>query len=101
MLTHRGAEARLGRLLLQLTAGRGRVEAKDAGEVALQVSHKELAEMAAMSRAHVTVTLGKLRQRSLIRYGRNPSLVVNPSSLERYLARGPRARKPVAGVKPM
>jgi CRP/FNR family transcriptional regulator, cyclic AMP receptor protein len=98
MLTHRGAEARLGRLLLQLTAGRGRVEAKDAGEVALQVSHKELAEMAAMSRAHVTVTLGKLRQRSLIRYGRNRSLVVNPSSLERYLARGPRARKPVSGV---
>jgi CRP/FNR family cyclic AMP-dependent transcriptional regulator len=98
MLTHRGAEARLGRLLLQLTAGRGRVETKDAGEVALQVSHKELAEMAAMSRAHVTVTLGKLRQRSLIRYGRNRLLVVNPSLLERYLAGGRRARNPVPGA---
>jgi CRP/FNR family transcriptional regulator, cyclic AMP receptor protein len=98
MLAHRGAEARLGRLLLQLTARRGRVETKGAGEVALQVSHKELAEMAAMSRAHVTVTLGKLRQRSLIRYGRNLSTVVNPRSLEQYLARGPRARNPVSGA---
>jgi hypothetical protein len=54
----------------------------------LQVSHQELAEMAAMSRAHVTVTLGKLRKGRLIRYGRNRSLVVNPSLLERYLAGG-------------
>jgi CRP/FNR family transcriptional regulator, cyclic AMP receptor protein len=90
MLAHRGAEARLGRLLLQLTARRGRAE--DSGEVALQVSHDELAQMAAMSRAHVTVTLGKLRQRSVIRYGRNRSLVVNPTSLERYLAGSAKAR---------
>ena len=98
MLSHRGAEARLGRLLLQLTARRGRVEPDDAGEVALKVSHQELAEMAAMTRAHVTVTLGKLRKGRLIRYGRNRSLVVNPSALERYLAGGARARHPVSGA---
>jgi CRP/FNR family transcriptional regulator, cyclic AMP receptor protein len=97
MLSHRGAEARLGRLLLQLVARRGRIETKFAGEVTLQVSHQELAEMAAMSRAHVTVTLGRLRKGRLIRYGRNRSLVVNPSLLEQYLARGARARYPVSG----
>jgi CRP-like cAMP-binding protein len=98
MLSYRGAEARIGRLLLQLTARRGRAETKDSAEVTLQVSHQELAEMAAMSRAHVTVTLGKLRKGRLIRYGRNRSLVVNPSSLEQHLARGARTQLPVSGA---
>ncbi len=81
VLTHRGAEARLGHLLLQLANARGTHE----GKVVLYVSHAELAQMAAMSRAHVTVTLGKFRQRGVVQYARNRPLVVNVPVLKAHV----------------
>lgn len=85
ILTYRGAEERLGRLLLQLATTRGRSKPQVEGQVTLHVSHDELAQMAAMSRPHVTVTMGKLRDRGLLRYERNQPLMVNVSALNFYL----------------
>lgn len=81
LLAHRGANDRLGRLLIQIATTPGEGE----GEVVLHVSHDELAQMAAMSRAHVTVTMGKFRRQGLVRYERNRPLVVNVPALKAYL----------------
>lgn len=86
ILTYRGAEERLGRLLLQLAATRGKSTPRRESQVILHVSHDELAQMAAMSRSHVTVTMGKLRSRGLVQYERNQPLMVNVSALNAYLA---------------
>lgn len=85
VLAHRGAEARLGSLLLQLASERrhgigGREKA------VLHASHDEIAQMAAMSRSHVTVTMGQLRSRGLVEYDRTRPLVVDVDRLAAYLA---------------
>lgn len=85
VLAHRGAEERLGRLLLQLAGSRGKASAEGKGEVALPVSHEELAQMAAMSRPHVTITMGGFRRRGLVRYGRGRPLVVDVPALKSFL----------------
>ena len=67
VMAHRGAEQRLGRLLLRLATSRGRkgpVGLRDT--VTVSVSHSELAEFAGMSRPHVTVTTGRLCRRGLV-----------------------------------
>jgi len=56
VLAYRGAEERLGRLLLSLASSSERETGDDSGEITLPISHEELAQMAAMSRAHTTVT---------------------------------------------
>jgi len=85
VLAHRGAEDRLGRLLLQLAAPPGQQHTEGTNEVPLHIGHEELAKMAAMNRSHVSVTMGKLRQRGLVRYERNRPLVVDVPSLTAYL----------------
>ncbi|MBA3569807.1 MAG: helix-turn-helix domain-containing protein [Pyrinomonadaceae bacterium] len=55
--------------------------------IQLSVSHDELAKMAAMSRPHVTVTMGAFRRRGLVRYGRNCPLGVNVEALTKHLNR--------------
>lgn len=51
----------------------------------LPVSHDDLAQMAAMSRPHVTVTMGRLRRQGLVRYGRGQALAVNVPALKSFL----------------
>jgi CRP/FNR family cyclic AMP-dependent transcriptional regulator len=86
VFAHRGAEQRLGRLMLRLgMSGGGRLDRKDT--VTLSVSHKELAQIAGMSRSHVTVTMGRLRRRGLVRYQREGPLRVDVSALTAYLGR--------------
>lgn len=85
VLAHRGAEERLGRLLLQLAAPPGQQHTEGMNEVPLHVGHEELAKMSAMNRSHVTVTMGKLRKRGLVRYERNRPLVVDVPALTAYL----------------
>jgi CRP/FNR family transcriptional regulator len=77
ILAYRSADERLSRLLLQLAEMRGHPHCAFPGPVTLRVSHDELAQTAAMSRAHVTVTMGKLRDLGLVSYDRNQPLVVN------------------------
>lgn len=84
ILAFRSAEDRIGWLLVQLAESSG----ETGGTVELQTSHKELAQMAAMSRSHVTVTLGNFRRRNLIDYGRNLPFKVNLSALKEFLIDG-------------
>ena len=85
VLSHRGAEQRLGRLMLRLGTSGGRIDRRDT--VTLSVSHNELARMAGMSRSNVTVTLGRLRRRGLVRYQRQGPLRVDVQALTVYLGR--------------
>ncbi|MBA4182503.1 MAG: Crp/Fnr family transcriptional regulator [Acidobacteria bacterium] len=84
-LAYRGAEERLGRVLLHIAATRGKPSDAFSGQTVLPVSHDELAQMAAMSRPHVTVTMGKLRRRGLVQYERNKPLTVDTEALNIYL----------------
>jgi CRP/FNR family transcriptional regulator len=88
VFAHRGAEQRLGRLMLRL----GRSAALDRhvvrrDTVTLSLSHEELARMAGMTRSHVTTTLGRLRRRGLVRYRREGPLRVDVPALTIYLGR--------------
>ncbi len=86
ILTYRGAEDRLGHLLLDLGHSRGEpVNESDA--VRVPITHDHLAQMTAMSRSHVTVTMGSFRRAGLVRYRRDQPLVVDLSALRRYLER--------------
>lgn len=92
VLAHRGAQERLGRLLLQL-AGKVPQNSKGTREVVVHATHVELARMAAMSRPHVTVTLGHFRDQRLIRYGRRAPLVVRREALTTYLEKALRTAR--------
>lgn len=85
ILTYRGAEERLGRLLLQLSKTRGLANSQVEGQVILHTSHDELAQLAAMSRSHVTVTMGRFRSQGLVQYDRHQPLVVNAAALNAHL----------------
>jgi CRP/FNR family cyclic AMP-dependent transcriptional regulator len=86
ILAHRGAQERVGRLLLQLAAKLRRHGDKRQEKVTLRTSHVDLAKLAAMSRSHVTVTLGRFRRSHLVEYVRNRGLiVVNVPALTAYL----------------
>jgi CRP-like cAMP-binding protein len=87
VLAYRGAEERLGRLLLTPASSQSKKEGDDgdATEITLPVSHEELAQMAAMSRAHTTVTMGKFRQRGVVRYKRGQPVIVDVQALAKYL----------------
>lgn len=85
ILMYRGADERLCRLLLQLAEMRGHPHKAIHGPVTLHISHDELAQTAAMSRAHVTVTMGKLRELGLISYDRNRPLIVDMPRLAAHI----------------
>jgi len=89
ILAERDAELRIAGLLLHLTrkegGGRG-------ARRAIYLSHAQIARMAAMSRSHTTVVLGRLRERGLLTYAPNRPLVVDLEALDALLRathRGP------------
>jgi len=55
------------------------------GVITIPISHNELAQMAAMSRPHVSVTMKKLRESGFVDYGRNRPLMVNVPVLRKHL----------------
>src|SRR6185503_4436561 len=82
VMAHRGAEQRLGRLLLRLATSRGRKGSAGVKDtVTVSVSHNELAQLAGMSRPHVTVTMGRLRRRRFVQYDREGPVRVEVKSL--------------------
>ena len=87
MLAQRGAQDRVGLLLLQLAAKVTKAAGKTQKAVQVRKTHGELASLAAMSRAHVTVTLGLFRRDRLIQYERGSALTVNVPALTAYMAR--------------
>ncbi len=84
ILTYRSANDRLGHLLLDLGQSRG-APVKASDDTAIPVTHDQLAQMAAMSRSHVTVTMVSFRKAGLLQYGRDQPLVIHLSALRRYL----------------
>ena len=88
VMAHRGAEQRLGRLLLRLASSPGRKGSLGVRDtVAVSVSQNELAQLAGMSRPHVTVTMGRLRSRRLVQYERESLVRVDVTGLTEYLGR--------------
>jgi CRP-like cAMP-binding protein len=88
VMAHRGAEQRLGRLLLRLASSPGRKGSLGMRDtVAISVSQNELAQLAGMSRPHVTVTMGRLRSRRLVQYERESLVRVDVTGLTEYLGR--------------
>lgn len=77
-LAYRGAEETLGRVLLHIASTRGKPSGELENQTILPVSHEELAQMAAVSRPHVTVTMGKLRRLGLVNYERNKPWRLTP-----------------------
>jgi CRP-like cAMP-binding protein len=57
----------------------------------VHLNHEELALMTAMSRSHVSVTMGKLRKLGLIDYGRDTPLRVKIEPLQAFVMK-PRLR---------
>ena len=88
VMAHRGAEQRLGRLLLRLASSPGRKGSLGMRDtVAVSVSQNELAQLAGMSRPHVTVTMGRLRSRRLVQYERESLVRIDVTGLTEYLGR--------------
>lgn len=86
VLAYRGAEERLGGLLLNLASSKGEKEnSGNSTAVSLAVSHEDLAQMAAMSRAHTTVTMGKFRKLGIVRYRRGQPVVIDVAALTKFL----------------
>lgn len=82
-LMHRDAEGRLGRVLVSLATGSG--ADPNATRVVVRLNHNELAQMAGMNRSHVSVTLGKFRDKGLVDYERGRPLIINVQMLMVYL----------------
>lgn len=81
-LGHRDAEERIGQLLLTLAT---RPHIADRSEAKLAVTHRELALMAAMTRAHVTVVLDRFKLAGAIDYKRSGRLIVRIAALQQVL----------------
>jgi CRP/FNR family cyclic AMP-dependent transcriptional regulator len=86
VFAHRGAEQRLGRLMIRLgTSGARARRSSHRDTVTLSLSHNDLAQMAGMTRSNVTVTMGRLRRLGLVRYRREGPLRVDIPALTAYL----------------
>ena len=97
ILTHRDAEGRLARLLLHLA----RVEqAAGDGTARLALTHDQIARLAAMSRAHVSVVLGSFRDRGLVDYAPGRPLVPDVDALRALVEAPPLTPMPDAGDPP-
>lgn len=83
ILTHRDAEGRLARLLLLLA----RTEPGTGdGPARITLTHDQMARMAAMSRSHVSVVLGRFRERGLVDYTPGRPLTVDLAALHALVA---------------
>lgn len=92
-LTHRRADHRLGRILLML-ATRPHQPLRTAADLA--VTHRELALLAAVTRAHATVVLNRLKEKRVVSYQRSGPISVDIAKLEAFLGRSGTPAKPRA-----
>ncbi len=85
MLARRSADERIGMLLLDCAAADVQPSPHGFGRVTL--THAEIATAAAMSRPHVSVTLGRFRRKGLIKYRRHESILIDLRRLRAWLER--------------
>ena len=83
MMARRSADERIGMLLLEHADTDPRHAPRGLGAVTR--THAEIAQAAAMTRPHVSVTLGRFRRKGLIRYRRHEAIVVEIDRLRTYL----------------
>lgn len=81
ILSNHDAEDRLCALLEQLAMRTGRRSRRAPHLWTLEFTHAELGELAGLSRAHVSVVMGRLRDRALVEYGRSTALLVDVQAL--------------------
>jgi len=89
MMARRSADERIGLLLLEHADTDPRQAPRGFGMVTR--THAEIAQAAAMTRPHVSVTLGRFRRRGLIRYRRHEPIAVEIDRMRLYLERLNRA----------
>jgi CRP-like cAMP-binding protein len=85
ILARRSSDERIGLLLLEHATIEPASWTSGIGQVAL--THAEIATAAAMTRPHVSVTLGRFRRQGLIAYRRHEAITVNVTKLRAYLDR--------------
>jgi CRP-like cAMP-binding protein len=85
MMARRSADERIGMLLLEHADTDPRHAPRGFGTVTR--THAEIAQAAAMTRPHVSVTLGRFRRKGLIRYRRHEAIVVEIDRMRAYLER--------------
>jgi CRP-like cAMP-binding protein len=85
MMARRSADERIGMVLLEQAAED--VAPSRRGFCKVTRTHAEIARDAAMTRPHVSVTLGRFRRKGLIKYRRHEAIVVNVEGLRAYLER--------------
>ena len=81
-LAHRGAEERVCLLLQELST---QTALDKSTSPHITASHSEIANLAAMSRPHVSVILGRLRKRGLINYRRQGPIAIHSARIRRFL----------------
>ena len=85
MMARRSADERIGMLLLEHANIDPRHAPRGLGTVSR--THAEIAQASAMTRPHVSVTLGRFRRKGLIRYRRHEGIVVEIDRMRTYLRR--------------
>jgi|KBSMisStaDraftv2_1062788.scaffolds.fasta_scaffold107707_4 CRP-like cAMP-binding protein len=85
MMARRSADERIGLLLLEQASADHRDVPTGCGKVTQ--THAEIAQAAAMTRSHVSVTLGRFRRKGLIRYRRREAIIVQMQRLRTYVER--------------
>ena len=69
-------------MLEQMAARIGRPARDNPDLLRLQLTHADLAKLAGLSRAHVSIMMSRLRDKGLVQYGRSTPLQVNMRALE-------------------
>lgn len=85
IIAQHDAELRLCALLLQIARRTAGATAEVLNVVTIHLPHVELAQLAGLSRPHVTVILGSLRSRGIIRYVRSGPLHIDVPTLIAHL----------------
>lgn len=83
VLLNRDAEDRLCSLLEQLTQRFGHPSRDDPAWQRLQLTHAQLADLAGLSRSHVSLMMARLRGEGIVRYGWSRPLKVDTIALTR------------------
>jgi CRP-like cAMP-binding protein len=85
MLARRSADERIGMLLLDHVHVAADAQPSPSGFGRVTLTHSEIARAAAMTRPHVSVTLGRFRRKGLIKYRRHEPILVDVQRLRAYL----------------